>query len=484
MINIDEMIKILKEDDNFREIIDGDNYYYKYPHELSFTKVSYDSRDVDSKTLFFAKGLNFKREFLLGAVEAGLKFYVSERDYEVGIPVLMVSDIRKAMSLLCQAFYGYPQRDLKIMAFTGTKGKTTAAYFAKNILDATNGHKTALLSTMETTLDGINYFKSALSTPESLDLFRMMACARDNHMTHLVMEVSSQANKISRVYGLKYDVGIFLNISPDHVGPIEHPTYEDYFYCKRMLIKNSRFMVVNSDMDHFDLVRDQCADIPHAFYGSKSDNLIHDSEAFSFKTTGVFNENFDIKLIGHFNQENALAAALAAKELGADISAIKKGIAKTTVPGRMEILKQANGAHVYVDYAHNGVSLNNLLEVVETAQDGKVQLLLGAPGNKGESRRKDFADVLNKYTNIQVILTSDDPNFEDPSDICAEIGSFMTRSFETIIDREEAIQTALARTKGPGDAVIIAGKGADAYQIIGGKHAEYAGDRAVAEKYL
>src|SRR5574340_968561 len=136
---------------------------------------------------------------------------------------------------------------LKTLAFTGTKGKTTAAYFAKNILDIHNHNKTAMFSTMDTTLDGKNFFKSQLTTPESIDLFRMMREAVRNGMTHLVMEVSSQAYKTARVYGLTFDVGVFLNISPDHIGPIEHPTFEDYFYCKRQLLANSRFAVVNAE---------------------------------------------------------------------------------------------------------------------------------------------------------------------------------------------------------------------------------------------
>ena len=135
-------------------------------------------------------------------------------------------------------FYGHPEKQLKLLAFTGTKGKTTSAYFAYHILE--QSHRPAMLSTMNTTLDGKNFFKSTLTTPESLDLFAMMAQAVANDRTHLIMEVSSQAYLVKRVYGLTFDVGVFLNISPDHIGPIEHPTFEDYFYHKRLLMKNSK----------------------------------------------------------------------------------------------------------------------------------------------------------------------------------------------------------------------------------------------------
>lgn len=212
MITIEQVLEVLKKDRNFRDIIDQDNYYYSWTG-VTFDHLSYDSRDVTPSSLFFAKGAAFKPEFLENAVKAGLSFYVAEKDYQVGIPVIIVTDIKQAMSLVAQAFYQYPQDKLKLLAFTGTKGKTTAAYFAFNILK--QSHKPAMLSTMNTTLDGKTFFKSTLTTPESLDLFRMMAEAVDNGMTHLIMEVSSQAYLTKRVYGLTFDVGVFLNISPD-----------------------------------------------------------------------------------------------------------------------------------------------------------------------------------------------------------------------------------------------------------------------------
>lgn len=481
MIKIETIIDILKKDHNFREVI-KDGHYFFHDGGLTFDKISYDSRNVTDSTLFFVKGENFKKEFLEGAVESGLKFYISESDFEVGIPVLVVNDIKQAMSLIAMEFYGNPQDKLKILAFTGTKGKTTSAYFAYQILS--QSHRPALLSTMNTTLDGKNFFKSSLTTPESLDLFEMMAQAVANDRTHLIMEVSSQAYLKKRVYGLTFDASVFLNISPDHIGPIEHPTFEDYFYHKRLLMENSRAVVVNSEMDYFQVVAEQVTSIEHDFYGQYSDNQIHHSQAFSFETSGILTEKFDIQLIGRFNQENALAASLACLRLGATISDIKKGIAATRVPGRMEVLTQNNGAKVFVDYAHNGVSLANLLSVVQEHQKGKIVLVLGATGNKGESRRKDFGQLLNRHPELIVILTADDPNYEDPIAIAKEIASYISFDVYTIADRKEAIKKALSLTNKEGDAVILAGKGADCYQIINGEKADYLGDYAIAERYL
>lgn len=481
MITIETLLTILKEDGNFRHINHNKTSYNTWSG-VQFDALSYDSRTVSPSTLFFAKGASFKREFLEKAIEDGLAFYVSEMDYELDIPVILVNDVKQAMSLIAMEFYDHPEQKLKLLAFTGTKGKTTAAYFAYSILS--QSHRPAMLSTMNTTLDGVHFFKSALTTPESLDLFAMMAKAVENNRTHLVMEVSSQAYLVKRVYGLTFDVGVFLNISPDHIGPIEHPTFEDYFYHKRLLMDNSRAVIVNSGMEHFEVVRDQVITKEHDFYGSASDNTILESHGFDFTVSGKLAGHYDIQLIGRFNQENALAAGLACLRLGASLEDIRVGIAQTSVPGRMEVLTQKNGAKIFVDYAHNGDSVKKLIDVVLEHQKGKVILILGATGNKGESRRKDFGLLLNHYPQIDVLLTADDPNREDPAAIAAEIQSYMTRPSQIEIDREKAIQLAMSMTKNNQDAVIIAGKGADAYQIVNDRREKYAGDLEVAKHYL
>ena len=480
-MKIETVLNILKEDHNFREILQDGEYHYSVSG-VSFNQISYDSRKVNPETLFFVKGANFKKEFLEQAIDQGLQWYVAEKDFEVSIPAIIVTDIKQAMSLIAMEFFGHPERQLKLLAFTGTKGKTTSAYYAYKILE--QSHRPAMLSTMNTTLDGKTFFKSTLTTPESIDLFEMMAQAVANDRTHLIMEVSSQAYLVKRVYGLTFDVGVFLNISPDHIGPIEHTTFEDYFYHKRLLMENSRAVVVNSDMDHFEILAEQVAEQAHDFYGSQSSNQIENSKAFSFSVTGKLAGDYDTQLIGRFNQENAVAAGLACLRLGASLEDIKKGIAKTRVPGRMEVLTQKNGAKVFIDYAHNGDSLKKLLSVVETHQTGTISLVLGSTGNKGESRRKDFGLLLEDHPEIQVFLTADDPNYEDPLAISEEISSFITRPVEKIADREQAIQLAMATTSKPEDAVIIAGKGADCYQIVNGVKEEYPGDAAIAERYL
>lgn len=481
MLKINDLITIFKNDNNFTQLLTG-QLTAEQVSDLSFSEISYDSRTVSSDTLFFIKGANFDPVYLEQAIVAGLTCYVAEKDYGVGIPALIVQDIKQAMSLTAMAFYDNPQDKLSILAFTGTKGKTTAAYFAYHILS--QSHKTALLSTMNTTLDGQHFFKSTLTTPESFDLLAMMAEAVENGVSHLVMEVSSQAYLLKRVYGLTFDVGVFLNITPDHIGPIEHPNFEDYFYHKRLLLDNSRAVILNQHLPDLDDLLLQIGDLPHDLYGTNSVNQVSQATAFTFKTEGKLAGDYQIQLLGDFNQDNAIAAGLACLRLGSSLEDIKSGIAQTSVPGRMEVLTQKNGAKVFVDYAHNGDSVDKLISVVCQYQTGKVILILGSTGNKAESRRQDFGHVISTYPELEVILTADDPNREDPLAICQEIASYITRSVRIEPDREEAIAQALAMTRQPEDAVIIAGKGTDAYQIINDTKVAYKGDLVIAKEWI
>ena len=224
-------------------------------HSKPYSHITYDSRDIKPNTLLFIKG-NFKPEYLKDADKNGLNAYVSQDCYAeyTNAVGLIVTDVRKAMSVLSAAFFNNPQEKLTTIGITGTKGKTTTAYFTHAILNAHSNGKAALFSSVDNCLDGKTYIESDLTTPESLDAFRMMSQAVENGMKYLVMEVSSQAYKVNRVYGLHFNVAAFLNISPDHISPIEHPTFEDYLYCKRQIVKNTDALVLNADCAHADLL--------------------------------------------------------------------------------------------------------------------------------------------------------------------------------------------------------------------------------------
>ena len=258
--------RLLSDHGLLREVIHDDRWMMQVPDDpaddVPFSAITYDTRTVGGGSLLVCKG-RFRPEYLDGLDRRGLAAYVADTDYSavVDAPGLIVDDPRKALSLLSAEFYGRPQDELTVIGITGTKGKTTTAYLTQAILNAHSGGRCALFSSVDNCLDGHTYEESDLTTPESLDAFRMMRQAADNGMRYLVMEVSSQAYKVHRVHGLTFDIGAFLNISPDHISPIEHPTFEDYLHCKRQLITNSKTLVVNAEDTDTEPYEDICNDM-------------------------------------------------------------------------------------------------------------------------------------------------------------------------------------------------------------------------------
>ncbi|MCK8616955.1 UDP-N-acetylmuramyl-tripeptide synthetase [Fructobacillus sp. M158] len=474
--------------------------------DCDFDLLHYDSRQVQENTLFVAKGA-FKKAYLDGV--SGVTGLVASQDFGMDLPLWLVSDTQKALAILSAAFFDYPDRKLWIGAFTGTKGKTTAAYFAYTILkEATNG-KTALFSTVDRIVGPKpeDKKKSDLTTPESYELYKDMARAVAKGMTHLVMEVSSQAYLKNRVYGLSYDVGAFLNISPDHIGPNEHPTFADYLAHKEMLLDHSDQVILNAGMDHYETIYQHAAakhstvltfnrkgaasQLPEQqptvlFHSDKTE--LHDSyftvsDQCALPALSKLAGSYRLNLPGDFNEENATAALMMTALAGAKQAAMKKGLDEVTIPGRMLSLALPDHGVAFVDYAHNYASLNALLAFAKKqSPEGEVIVVLGAPGNKGVSRRLDFAKVLSKQAD-QVFLTADDPAFEKPEDICQTIAQAITNPKLGVhyqMDRIEAIREAIAFA-GPKDLVVVAGKGEDLYQKINGVDTPYIGDFAVVK---
>lgn len=505
-LTLDACTLILKEHHLLKSVaLNGDS-------NLNMTGIAYDSRKVTADTLFFCKG-NFRPVFLTNAKEAGAVTYVAEQPIVEGngMNALIVTNVQKAMAVLSAAFYDYPQDDLFIVAYTGTKGKTTASYFTQSILQDATNKKTALFSTIDRVLGPKpeDRFKSDLTTPESLDLFHDMRQAVENGMTHLVMEVSSQAYKKNRVYGLTFDVGFFLNISPDHVGPNEHPNFEDYLHCKLQLLVNSRHCVINAQTQNFGDVYAAAttttepeniylfADTSYQPAQPVDIDFRFENQAMTlaeshFKVTAVSKKaiqlgvsgDYQLRLIGDFNESNATAAIIGAALGGADLIAAQQGIRRLQIPGRMETLAVEGHGQVYVDYAHNYASMKALLSFLQKEYNQpKLLVVVGSPGDKGVSRRAGFAQVLNEYAD-RAILTTDDPGYEDPAAIAAEIlaGIDQDKVDTTVeIDRATAIKQAIEESQ-PGDIVVLAAKGADAYQKVRGVDTPYPTDMVIAKQ--
>ncbi|NEG54416.1 UDP-N-acetylmuramoyl-L-alanyl-D-glutamate--2,6-diaminopimelate ligase [Bifidobacterium platyrrhinorum] len=481
-------------------------------------ELTYDTRRVGPGAMLVCKG-RFRAEFLDGCDERGLAAYVAETDMSghTRAPGLIVDDARKALSLLAAEFYGRPQDGLTVIGITGTKGKTTTAYFTQAVLNAHSGDRCALFSSVDNCLDGRTYVESDLTTPESLDAFRMMREAVDNGMRYLVMEVSSQAYKVNRVYGLTFDVGAFLNISPDHISPIEHPTLEDYLRCKRLIVDNSRALVLNARTDHVDLLREDAAaaGVPvteFALLGAAPDaaapttgegpataavawpaDATHD--AYAMRLDGRDLGGYRLSLAGDFNYENALAAVAIAHAAGvpADEAGALHAMEATRVSGRMERYRDAaSDTDVIVDYAHNHTSVTALLDFVDARYAGRnpfITLVAGSAGNKAFDRRQEIVEAAQDRI-ARFVFTAEDTDTEPYEDICRDMLSHVTNgnvATDTIIDRVAAITDALEDARAhPGrtDVVLVIGKGHERWIKDRNRHVPYEGDDQVVERLL
>ena len=502
-ISIQTIQSILSEATLLREIVLDNEWLFKIEEteelNTTLTHLTFNSKEAHAETLFFCKGATFKEAYLEDAVKQGVRYYISEEIYAIpGAVGIIVSDIRKAMPLIAREFYDFPDKKIKMVGITGTKGKTTTTFFTHSILEEYAPSKTAVISTMGVKLDGENWVEAQLTTPESLDLFAMLAQAVENEMTSVVMEVSSQAFKMNRVYGLHFDIGVFLNISPDHIGPNEHPTMEDYFYCKRQLLEVSDTVIINSGSDHFSLLKKQAEAFSQEVMTYGTDAVMSDyvykeieesPRAFEIKETGqqglIVSGRYEIAIPGDFNKENALCAALISAQLTVPKEAIQKGLKAAFIPGRMEQVSFERDNHVYVDFAHNYISLKSVLDFVKNEHpDNDLLVVLGAPGGKGISRRQDFGELLSDYSG-RVILTADDPNEEDPRVISEEIARHIKGpiAVELIDNRQEAIEYALKEAESQ-TTLVIAGKGDDDFMYLDKKKVPYIGDMPLVKAYL
>lgn len=502
-ISIKQAVELLEQD--------GLLVGYDCPPQLldhRFSHLSYSSADVTPDTFFICKGAAFKEEYLRNAIAKGAGVYLAQSLYEgVDCPHILVSDIRKAMSLVSIAFYQKAYRNFRVVGLTGTKGKTTTTYFMKNILDAfcrrnpqlCAAQKSAVLSTVEVDT-GIEHHEAHLTTPESPDLQRYFAQTRDSGLPFLTMEVSSQACKLSRVYGMDFDIGMFLNIGEDHIGPLEHTDFEDYFSCKLQLMEHCRTAIINREMDHAQRVLEHAR--AHAqrvltFGKLETADLDDDDcwilrdiqkeeQGFTFTTShGLEQDSWRIRMAGRFNVENALAAILAAKALGVDDQSIREGLLQNEVQGRMNLFEK-DGVTVLVDYAHNFLSFQKLYESLKADYPGqRIVVVVGCPGGKAQLRRRDIGTLSGQNADY-LYLTAEDPQFEDVRSICEEIASFVKpygTPYEIIEDRAQAVEKAIT-TAQKGDVIVLAAKGEEVYQKVRGEYVYYESDLAIAKRLL
>ena len=421
-----------------------------------------DNRVPNAGHVFVCKGHAFRTAYLTSALARGAVAYLCDesraKEYAAaapGVPALVVSDIRRAMGHVSAAAFGHPDRDLTMVGITGTKGKSTVAYMMRAVLDGEEAYSHAAIMGSIETFDGIERDESHNTTPEAPDLWRHVANARDAGLTHMVMEVSSHGLKYDRVLDLKLDVACFLNIGRDHISPVEHPDFEDYFESKLRIFDQARTAVVNLDCDHADVILARARRcervITFSAKGASADVFATDIDpgyglVHFVAHTPTWEGRVVIPMPGIFNVDNALATIAMAEALGIGQEQIVNRFYLVRVPGRMELLttpdRRVTGI---VDYAHNKLSYQRFFPSMKEEFPGyAIIALFGAPGEKAQERRVELPQEAARWAD-HLIYTEEDPANEPVEKICAEMAAATPpgASYEVILDREEAIFRAV-----------------------------------------
>ncbi len=461
--------------------------------------ISYDSKDIKPDTLFLCKGAHFKPEYLAEAVKNGAICYIATQKIDVECDYIIVGDVRAAMALMADFYYGSAWKKLKIIGITGTKGKSTTAYFLKYILDealrAEGERESAIISSIDT-YDGVEKFESHLTTPEPFELHRHFSNAVNSGIKYLIMEVSSQALKYGRVYGVGFEAGCFLNIGSDHISPVEHPDFEDYFESKLKIFESCETAVINLDSDRADEIASRAAAAKRVitFSRKRADADIfaygihkRENDTVFMVKTADFDMEFTLTIPGLFNVENALAAIGTASAFGIDAKYMLTGLMKARSKGRMEVYTNTDkSVTAIVDYAHNKLSFENLFASVADEYAGRrTVIVFGCPGYKAYDRRRDLGTIAGQHAD-KVYITEEDAGEEPIESISREIASYVEAQgceYEIINDRGEAIRRAVMDSAEP-TLILITGKGDETRQKRGTEYIDCPSDVAYVKKSL
>ncbi len=450
------------------------------------TQVVYDSRmdakDISDESLFICiEGAVFDgHQFAKDMVEKGIKVLVVSKDVEgvadSDVTVIKVENTRYAMAFISAAHFGNPAEKLKVIGITGTKGKTTTTYLVKSILENA-GYKVGLVGTIEVII-GEKHIHAQNTTPESYLLQQYFAQMVEAGLDTVVMEVSSQALMLHRSQGFVFDYGIFTNLEPDHIGPNEHESFEDYMACKGLLFKQCKVGIVNGDDSHWkQVVEGHTCEIES--FGMGAENMLRAENlqlvhkpgelGVSFRVKGLMDFEVEVPTPGRFSVYNALTAIAICRHFEVNEEAIRKALLSAKVKGRIEMVKVSDDFTMLIDYAHNAMALESLLTTLKEYQPNRLVCLFGCGGNRSRQRRFEMGEVSGRLADL-TIITSDNPRFEEPQDIIEDIKTGIGKTagaYVEICDRKEAIAYAIANGE-PGDIIVLAGKGHEDYQEIKG----------------
>ena len=445
--------------------------------DIDITSIAYDSRRVTKDGVFVCiKGYETDgHSFAQMAADKGAAVIVAEDEIDVDVPVIYVKNSRRAVAELACTFYGNPSKKLSLVGITGTNGKTTTTYMIKSILEAA-GKEVGIIGTNQNIIgDKLLLTKSTTpTTPNALELQQLFAELVHFGADYAVMEVSSHALELDRVHGCEFDVGVFTNLTQDHLD--FHKTMENYLNAKSKLFRLSKKGVVNYDDEGGRAIvqKDECPSMLKIGLGDgcdlKAENIritARDSQFDMIYKGATY--PVTVAVPGKFNVYNALCAAGATLELGIDIETVIKGLKSATgVVGRVEVVPTDTDYTVIIDYAHTPDGLMNIIKCVKGFAEGRVITLFGCGGDRDNKKRPIMGEIAGSLSDLSII-TSDNPRTEDPEQIVKEIEAGMKKSggeYITITDRRRAIAYALDTAKA-GDVIILAGKGQETYQIIG-----------------
>lgn len=404
------------------------------------------------------------------ALENGAVAVVVQKDMGIKEQIL-VENTRAAYARLSAAFFGHPERKLRIIGVTGTNGKTTSCFIIKSVLDSM-GYKTGLIGTVKNIV-GDKEYPAVLTTPDCYDLFALFKEMVESGCEFCTMEVSSQALDQRRVEGVHFEASIFTNLTQDHLD--YHGSFDNYKAAKHMLFENSDLAVINIDDEAAEYM---LADTPcrNVTFSVNNDNCDYSAKniriaSFGVKYELVSNSNIGrvkFAVPGKFSVYNSMGAAICLVEMGMDFRAVLDGLAGCVgVPGRMEVVPTETPYTVLIDYAHTPDGLENVLNCVREITEGKVITVFGCGGDRDKTKRPIMGDIAARLSDVAVI-TSDNPRSEDPDAIIADIVDGVKKHVSKVVvesDRKKAIAKALSMAR-EGDIVVLAGKGQETYQIL------------------
>lgn len=446
--------------------------------DIEISTLVYDSRKVQKDSVFvcISGSVRDAHEFIPDVVKNGAAAVIVEKDVTPvdGVTYIKVEDTRLALAYMSAAYFDYPAKKIKTIGITGTKGKTTTTYMVKSILESA-GIKTGLIGTIES-ICGDKHTPAANTTPESYMVQKLFAEMADEGMDAVVMEVSSQALKLHRVSGFTFDIGVFTNLEPDHIGENEHKDFEEYMHCKSLLFRQCRLGIFNGDDEHLEgIMKGHTCEVET--FGYKSiNNLVaenvelkkeHGALGVKYHVSGLLDFDVEVNVPGKFSVYNSLTAIAICHHFNVAKEAIKEALCHVSVKGRIEIVPVTKRYTIMIDYAHNAMALESLLTTLKEYEPGRLVCLFGCGGNRAKSRRYEMGEVSSRLADLTVV-TSDNPRNEEPMDIINDILVGVSKAdgrYVTIPDRKEAIRYCMENAQA-GDIIVLAGKGHEDYQEI------------------